>query len=198
MSRRHLATVLLAVACLLAWAAACSRGADTAPTPTVCVEADSGAPVDPKLLAFLSKARSAHHGADVHEESQNLAGAVSTLEQVVDEPAPGGAQPPIEAREVLADTYARLADLRSRQGQFEAAARDIQEGLSNAKETTYFRGHLFEVKGLVAERRAKKLADDGDEEGAKAAKAAALDAFEQSMKIQSEVIEKTLPGGPKP
>jgi hypothetical protein len=105
---------------------------------------------------------------------------------------PGGATPPPEAREVLADTRARLADLESRRGRFDDAAKHVDRGLEQAREVTYFRGHLFEVRGLVEERRAKQLRDKGDTAGADAAKKRALDAFEQSMDIQAEVIGSAL------
>ena len=65
-------------------------------------------------------------------------------------------------------------------------------GLELATERTYFRGHLFEVEGLVEERRAGRLARDGDAAGADAARQRALVAFEQAMAIQGEVIQRAL------
>jgi hypothetical protein len=96
---------------------------------------------------------------------------------------------------VLADTSARLADLRSQQGDFDEAARDVTAGLGLAPERTYFRGHLFEVKGLVEERRAKQLSASGQLAKAEAARTQALQAFEQAMQIQAEVIQQALPAG---
>lgn len=97
---------------------------------------------------------------------------------------------PPEVREVLADTRARLADLKSQLGQFQQASKDVDRGLELAEETTYFRGHLFEVRGLVEERRAKDLSDKGNTTAAEEAKRQALDAFEKSMSIQAEVIRQ--------
>ena len=115
----------------------------------------SGRIVDPILLAFLSQARSAHHLADQHESSGDLPGALRSLEALTRAARPPGNPP--EVGEVMADTQARLADLLSRSGRFEPAAEAIERGLGDAREATYFRGHLFEVRGLVEERREKAL-----------------------------------------
>ena len=71
--------------------------------------------------------------------------------------------------------------------------RALERGLDLAREITYFRGHLFEVRGLVEERRSKELKDAGASDQAEAAKKRALDAFEKSMSIQAEVIQKAIP-----
>lgn len=188
MSRGRFASACAALCIgLLSLVLAVASGCAEKSAPAGCGDTDA-APVDPTLLAFLSRARSAHHIADQHEEDSELEPAVSALAAVIDGPVPGGTAPPPEAREVLADTRARLADLESRRGRFDEAAKHVERGLEQARETTYFRGHLFEVRGLVEERRAKQLRDSGDTAGADAAKKRALDAFEQSMDIQAEVI----------
>jgi len=173
---------------LLALVAACGRAPSGGPAATD----DAGAPVDTALLAFLSRAKSAHHSADVYEQDEQLEKAIVPLQQLVDGPAPGrpGAEAAPEVREVLADTLARLADFKSQLGRFPDAQRDVERGLALAKETTYFRGHLFEVRGLVEERSSKSLKEKGDDKAAEEAKKRALDAFEQSMSIQAEVIQK--------
>ncbi len=155
----------------------------------------AGQPVDPTLLAFLSRARSAHHIADEHEESMQLDKAVGTLRELVAGPIPGGAMRP-EVREVLADTRARLADLESQRGKFDAAAKDIEAGLELVEQRTYFRGHLFEVRGLLEDRRAEALRKDGKDDAAQAAKKRALKALETSMEIQAEVISQAIPAEP--
>jgi len=146
--------------------------------------------VDPVLLAFLSRARSAHHRADAFEQQHQLEAAVAELVSVTRGPAPPGSYP--EAREVLADTHARLADLRSRQGRFDEAEQEVEAGLELATGRTYFRGHLFEMRGLVHERRHRALDADGKHAEAEAAREAALRAFERAMRIQAEVIRGAL------
>ena len=66
-------------------------------------------------------------------------------------------------------------------------------GIALAPSPTHFRGHLFEVKGVVLERRAKALESQGETAAADRAKAAALDAFEAAIKIQDQVIREALP-----
>lgn len=160
---------------------------------SACVCEPASVPVvDPTLLAFLSKARAAHHDADLAEDVGDRPRAVRALERVVDGPRPGAALPSPEVAEVIADTRARLADLRSALGDFERASRDVTEGLALAKETSHFRGHLFEVQGVVEERRAKALGEKGDAAGAERAKRSALEAFEKAIEIQDEVIGQAL------
>lgn len=186
-SRLSLLMLVVSVSVLGA-VAACGR----APSTTPGAVDDAGAPVDTVLLAFLSRAKSAHHRADVYEQDEQLEKAIAPLQELVDGPTPGrtDAEAAPEVREVLADTLARLGDLKSQLGRFEEAGREVERGLSLAKETTYFRGHLFEVRGLVEERSSKALKEKGDEPAAEQAKKRALDAFEKSMAIQAEVIRK--------
>ena len=101
--------------------------------------------VDPALLAFLSKAKAVHHRADIAEQDDDLAGAVAALAQLTSGPipqgrGPNGDQAPPEAREVLADTLARMAELDSRRGKFDEGKAHIDRGLTLAVETTHFRG----------------------------------------------------------
>ncbi len=151
--------------------------------------ATSGRPVDSQLIAFLSKARAAHHKADIAEKEGNLGAAIEHVSAIVDGPRP--AMTP-EVAEVLADAYARLADLDSRAMRFDDATFDIEQGLGFAPDVTYFRGHLLEVLGVVEERRMGALAAEGDAAGAGAARDAALEAFDQAMRVQDEVIQRAL------
>ncbi|HEX5101090.1 MAG TPA: hypothetical protein VFV94_16380 [Polyangiaceae bacterium] len=167
-------------------------GACSKAEPNACADGDGGEPVGPALLAFLSRSRSAHHRADAREEHQEWSGAETELEAIIEGPKPA-CPDAAEVREVLADTYARLADLRSRHADFAAALADIERGLALVPDTSYFRGHLFEVRGLVEERNAKALAGRGDAPGAAAAEERALAAFQEAMRIQSDVIERTSP-----
>jgi hypothetical protein len=146
--------------------------------------------VDATLLAFLSKARIAHHNADVALEAKDRAAAITVLESVVKSPW-SGKKPP-EMIEVQADTLARLGDIKSDDGKFDDAARDVDAGIAMAEEPTYFRGHLFEIRGLIEKRRADALKDKGDAAGEGRATKAALDAFDKAMKIQNDVIDRAI------
>ena len=175
--------------------AACSR---SEPSPVSnCPAIDAGVPVDPILLAFLSRARAAHHLADDREGDGDLAASAAPLERLVAGPLPRekGAELGPEVREVLADTYARLADLHSRQGAFDRALQDVQLGLGHAREPNYFRGHLLETEGLVEERHAKAL-ESTDPTAAKAIRKRAIELLERAMAVQSSVIERAPAAAP--
>ena len=153
-----------------------------------CDDSAAGTPVDPVLMSFLGSARAAHHLADGREEKGDLAGAEAALGSLLSGPLPPKQNAP-EVREVLADTRARLADFRSRRGDFDAALGDVQKGLVLVPEQSYFRGHLFETRGLIEERRTKALTASGDSAGAAQARERALAAFEEAMRIQQAVIK---------
>ncbi len=155
-------------------------------------QADAGPAVDPALLAFLSEARALHHQANVYEASNEPSQALESLDKLVhvQRPHPGVKVPEVE--EVLADTYARLAELRLRAGSFDGAARDVQEGLTHAGDPTYFRGHLFEVAGLVEEARAASLTDAGHSADADRARERALALLQEAVDIQNKVIADSL------
>jgi hypothetical protein len=168
---------------------ACSRP-ERAPAER-CAEQDAGTPVDPLLLAFLSRARSAHHAADNLETNGDLNGALTPLASLVAGPFPhtSGTKLPPEVREVLADTLARLADFHSRLGAFDQALVDIKAGLEHADGPSYFQGHLLETQGLVEERRAKSL-EASDPKAAAEARRLAIGLLESAMVVQSKVIEQ--------
>lgn len=144
--------------------------------------------VDEVLLAWLSSARALHHQADLQEDQNDLPGALVTLERLMNKPKP---RPAPEIDEVLADTRARMADLRSRIGDFDGAGKDVEAGLALSTSVSYYRGHLFEVRGLVEERRSKALALKGDLEGAAKARQAAMKAYEEAISVQEEFIKKS-------
>jgi tetratricopeptide (TPR) repeat protein len=180
----------------LAAAAGCSRS-QPAPVATErpCPADDAAAVVDPPLLAFLSKARSLHHQADVAEAEQDVPRALAAIERIVAEP-PGALKGRPEVEEVLSDAFARLAELRVGQGDFTRAATDIERGLGHANEPSYFRGHLFEVRGLVEERHADALAREGKGDEARKARRLAIEASEEAVRIQDEVIRRAIGGKP--
>lgn len=185
------AGVLLA----LVVATGCSRADRSAPMAACPPEGTAAAVVDPILLAWLSKARTLHHLADLAEGEGSLDKAIASLEQLVGGVLPPG-QPP-EATEVMTDTFARLADLRARSGEYDRADRDIAAGLKLAPGPTYFRGHLLEVRGLVYEKQSAELEKAGRAAEAKQARAKALSASLEAVRIQDEVIKSALgDGGP--
>jgi hypothetical protein len=182
MSRRGVSLVLLLA--LLGCDRAPSEAARCEPASSATLEVR----VDERLLAFLSRARAAHHAADLAEGAGDRAGAIRALEAVTRGARPSSSP---EMAEVLADVHARLGELRSEQGDYEGAAREVGEGLPLVPGTSYFRGHLFEVRGRIEERRMEAARARGDEAGAAAARAEALASFDEAMRLQDAVIRAT-------
>jgi hypothetical protein len=181
--------ILLGWVCIAVTSAGC-RSHD-------CTENDgTEAPaVDPKLMAFLSRARAAHHEADLFDSEPEH--ALRPLQALVSGPIPKFKDQPLaEAREVLADTQARIADLESQLGRFDSARRRLTDAMELVPDPSYFRGHLFETRGLVYQREADALGRDGHAEAARHAKQNAVDAFETAMEIQARVIHSTPPATP--
>ena len=176
-------------------ASGCARAERSAPLAACTAEATDAAVVDQVLLAWLSKARTLHHLADLAEGDGSPDRAMASLEQLVGGVLPPGQ--PAEAIEVMADTYARLAELRARGGDYERADRDVGAGLELAPGSTYFRGHLLEVRGLVYEKQSAELEKAGRAADAKQARVKALSASLEAVRIQDEVIKNALgDGGP--
>ena len=185
---KRLACLLLVGALITA---GCARRDAPAPTACACASADAVI-VDPALFAFLSKARATHHEADIAEQAGDRGRAIARLDALVrgTQPSSGGNAP--EIAEVIADARARLAELRSAGGEFDAAEADVAEGLRVAPGVTHFRGHLLEVRGVVEERRAKELAKRGDHAAAARANAEAVRAFEDAIAVGDDVISRAL------
>jgi hypothetical protein len=159
----------------------------------VCGEPAPGA-VDQQLMAWLSKARTLHHLADLGEGDGGASRGIAPLEELVNGLRPQGSPP--EVGEVLADTHARLAELRARLGDFERAEQEVERGLAHAPGPSYFRGHLLEVRGLVYERQSESLAKANKLAEAEEARKKAMRASLEAVRVQDEVIGKTLEGAP--
>jgi tetratricopeptide (TPR) repeat protein len=153
---------------------------------------DDGTPVDMEIMAFLSEARALHHEANLKEEGGDVAGAASAMERLVAARRPHPERKAPEVDEVLADAYARLAELRLKKGELDPAALAVKNGLEHVAQATYFRGHLLEVQGLVEEARAAQLADAGNAAEAAKAREHAIELLEEVVKIQDQVIQRSL------
>jgi hypothetical protein len=154
---------------------------------------DDNAPaVDTEIMAFLSEARALHHQANIAEEGGDLSAAIHAMDRLVTARRPHPQRTTPEVEEVLADAYARLAELRLKKGELEPAGLAVKNGLEHVAEATYFRGHLVEVQGLIEEARAAQLADAGRAEEAKKAREHAIQLLEEVVKIQDQVIQRSL------
>jgi hypothetical protein len=155
--------------------------------------ADDGTPaVDTEIMAFLSEARALHHQANLAEEDGDLAVAIRAMDRLVAARRPHPERTTPEIEEVLADAYARLAELRLKKGDLDPAALAVKNGLQHVAEVTYFRGHLIEVQGLIEESRAAQLTDAGLPDEAKKARERAIQLLEEVVRIQDQVIQRSL------
>jgi hypothetical protein len=178
------------VAAITIGVVACDR-----PDASRAAAADAGAPFDVETMAFLSEARALHHEANVAEDNGDLRSAIAAVDRIAHAKRPHADRAAPEIDEVLADAYARLAELDLRTGDSDGASRAANEGLAHARATTYFRGHLLEVEGVVEESRAASLADAGDGAGAARARSNAMRLLEEAVSVQERVIEAALDGG---
>jgi tetratricopeptide (TPR) repeat protein len=176
-------TALVLLALALAAAFACSQASS---------KGDDAPVVDTEIMAFLSEARALHHEANLKEDGGDLAGAIAAIDRLVAarKPHPDRVTPEVE--EVLADAYARLAELRLKRGDLDPARAAIQTGLTHSPDATYFKGHLLEVDGLVEEARAARLADAGNAAEAQRARERAIALLEEVVRIQDQVIQRSL------
>jgi hypothetical protein len=175
----------------------CAKSEAPAPSASATLAQDAGAPFDVEVMAFLSLARSLHHQANIKEDAGDLPGAIAALEKLTHAklPHPGRKVPEVE--EVLADAFARLAELRLRTNDVAGAEGAVREGLAHAPDVTYFRGHLLEVQGILEETRAATLADAGKGEEAAKARARAIALLQDAVRVQEQVVERALADGGK-
>ena len=158
---------------------------------------DDGAPFDVQTMAYLSEARALHHQAGIREDSGDLVGAIAAMTRLASATRPHPERNVPEVEEVLADAFARRAELELRAGKSDDALATVREGLAHAEAPTFFRGHLIEISGLVEKARGASFADAGKPEEAKVARDRAIRLLDEAVKIQEGVVNASLDGGPK-
>jgi tetratricopeptide (TPR) repeat protein len=184
MSRAALLFVGALLALAVALAVACGRSAPP-----------DDAPFDVETMAYLSEARALHHQAGIREDTGDLPGAIGAMTRLTSAARPHPDRKVPEVEEVLADAFARRAELELRAGKTEEAMASVREGLVHAEGPTFFRGHLIEVEGLVEKARAAALTDAGKSDEAKAARERAIRRLDEAVKIQEAVVNASLDGG---
>lgn len=159
------------------------------------VAADAGRPIDVEVMAFLSEARALHHEANLKEGAGDWSGATEAIDRLVRAERPHPAEKIPEIEEVLADAFARLAELQLGRRDVEGALHAVNQGLAHAPSPTYFRGHLLEVQGIVEEARAAELADAGKKDDSAKARARAIELLQEAVRVQEQVIGRALGDG---
>jgi tetratricopeptide (TPR) repeat protein len=186
------ALLTLALAASFACAKKPDASNDSTPPAQAVAAMDAGAVVDLEVMAFLSEARSLHHQANIREDEGDLPGAVTVMTRLVGATLPHAGQKIPEVEEVLADAWARLAELQVKRHDLDEAAKAVRSGLGYAPDATYFRGHLLEVDGVIEEARAADLADAGKKDEAQRARARAIELLQEAVKVQEQVIGRAL------
>jgi hypothetical protein len=195
----HFARTPLAAVVAFALAVTMTLGSASCTKPTgngttEVHENDAGPAVDVEVMAFLSEARALHHDANVREQTDDVNGAIAALDRLTHARRPHEGSLVPEVEEVLADTHARIAELRLRSGDLDGASKDIKAGMAHAPDPTYFRGHLLEVDGIIEEARAASLADAGKKDDAQKARSRALELLHEAVLVQEKVIQHSLEG----
>jgi len=191
MSSRATLSITALVGALLAAGAllfACGKGTNP--------RGGDDAPFDVETMAYLSEARALHHQAGIKEDTGDVPGAIAAMTRLTTAQRPHPERKVPEVEEVLADAYARKAELELRTDP-QAALLSTQEGLKHAESNTFFRGHLLEVEGLVEKARGASFADAGKPEEAKAARERAIRLLDEAVKVQEGVVNASLDGGPR-
>lgn len=196
-AHRILEVLLLLVVLHAIAAGGCAKRGDVGSTAGPSDDASANAtPVDVDLMAFLSEARALHHEANIHEAADEPVAAIVALDHLVHARRPHEGTTVPEIEEVIADTHARLAELRLKTADLDGASREVNEGMAHAPGATYFRGHLLEVDGIIEEARAAHLTDAGRKDDAQKARARAIQLLHEAVEVQERVIAATLGASP--
>ena len=158
---------------------------------------DRGEPLSEELMLALSLAKNYHHKADVLAQEARMDESAEALRQILAIRFPAGAP---EAEDVRLDARARLAKLLATQGRIDEAVRVVEDGLTGQPRRSFFLANLYTVKGEVHEAQAAAL-DQQDTDQARAAardaRRAAIEAFDESIRINRALQEALLQeGGP--
>jgi tetratricopeptide repeat protein len=140
------------------------------------------------LLIALAQAKNFHHQAEIRLADGDTDGAIAAVSRILAIPFPAGAP---EAEETLLDARARLAKLCLGAGRLDEARRVVDEGLATATRDSFFLANLHTVSGEVHEARAKQL-EASDPAGARAARQAALAAYDRSIEINDRLQRQLL------
>ena len=147
------------------------------------------------LLIALAQAKNYHHKADIHLHEGDLDSALAAVRAILVIPFPEGAA---EAEDVKLDAGARLAKLLIVKGDLDQATRVIDDSIARATRDSFFLANLYTVKGEVYEARANLLDDEDSDQArnqARAARKSAIEAFDRSIAINTQLQKALVPEG---
>jgi len=150
-----------------------------------CAAEEPARAVDERLLAALGLAQGYQHQADELAELGQRQEAIERVQKVLEIPFPRGAP---EGEDVRLDAWGRLAELRLDEGDEPGAEAAIERGLGEARRVSYFKARLHAVRGRVLRARAARLREAGQDAESREASREAIQAFEQSIEINRQVL----------
>jgi len=140
------------------------------------------------LMVGLLQAKNFHHQAKVYMADGKLAEATAAVRKILALEFPAGAP---EGEDVRLDARALLAKLLVAQGDLDGAMKAVDEGVASTQRESFFVANLYTVRGEVLEARAATLDAEQKTEDAKAARRAAIEAYDRSNQI-AEALQKRL------
>jgi hypothetical protein len=143
------------------------------------------------LMMALAQAKNFHHKAKVYMTDGNLGEATAAVRQILSLRFPAGSP---EADDVRNDARAMLAKLLVSQNQLEEAMRTVNEGIAQSPRESFFVANLFTVQGEIHEARALQLQTADDKANADAARRAAIESYDRSIKINEALQKKLMEG----
>lgn len=141
--------------------------------------------VDEQLLAALGLAQSYQHQADELEALGERREALTKVRLIQEIPFPDGAP---EGEDVRLDAWGRIAELQLATGDLEAADDAIRRGLAESSRASFFKARLHAVRGRILRARAERSREEGRAEEGRQISREAIDAFEQSIAINRQVL----------
>lgn len=166
--------------------AACTESKQPDQTGSVTHTTEPADAIDQKLMLALSQAKNFHHKAKVYMSDGNTTAAIASVREILSLRFPATSP---EGEDVKNDARALLARLLVGQGQLDEAMTVVREGIGGATRESFFVANLYTVKGEIHEAHAQQL-DATDKDQAKAERHAAIDAFEQSNKIDKKLQDQ--------
>jgi hypothetical protein len=167
---------------------ACGRAEDD---KVICPDVPEGMPVSEAELSYLSLLRAHHKAADIKEQLKDLAGASEEMAQAMKAPRPNGSP----SEDAYLDVASRATALLLRQDKASEALQIIQTAEKVSTRDSFYFGALQMAKGEVYETLAKQRETQNDAAGAEEMNRKALDAYEDSQRINGRVLDRLQPKG---
>lgn len=167
-------------------------GMATVPAGCGAPSGEQGPSLDEATMALLSAARALHHEADVYESSNDYVAAQRTVQRVLALRAPSAVR---EVEDVRVDAFGRVAELALRNNEAQTALDRVDEGLREARRDSVLKARLLLVRGRALRALGETATAQGNADVAAARRREAIEALEQSIRMNERVLDAALDGG---